>query len=149
MKLEAFQIATKTYQEMRQSSTVRPDSYTYAFWIKCCNNLLKREEVRNGARIGNGGNGADDLRSKCIKYAFEDCKKHGLLSSEVLNRLLQGSPRWLVDELLIWDRGSSESGNGIRPTISSATLREQPNHSYRKIFIRDLPPSWSRNVARR
>ena len=35
-KLEAFRIATQTYQEMRKSSCVSPDSYTYAFWFKCC-----------------------------------------------------------------------------------------------------------------
>jgi len=45
-KLRAFQVAAQTYNEMKKSSEVQPDSYTYAFWFKACNNLLPLGEVR-------------------------------------------------------------------------------------------------------
>ena len=83
-RLHAFQVATQTYQEMRQSKILHPDSFSYAFWLKCCNNLLDR----------------GPLRTKAMMYAFEECKRDGLVSSEVLTRLLQGCPKDVVANLL-------------------------------------------------
>jgi hypothetical protein len=120
---QAFQIATQTYQQMRQSPTVRPDSFTYNFWLKCCNNLLPPSE----------------LRAKCVSYAFDECKKDGLLTKEVLTRLFQGNPPALVDELL-------------ELTATPATAATHPSHvrpSYRTLSVQDLNPSWSRNASRR
>jgi hypothetical protein len=112
-KLEAFQIATRTYQEMRQSDIVRPDSFTYAFWLKCCNNLLP----------------PGDVRTKCVSYAFEECKKDGLVTKEVLTRIFQGNPPELVDQLL---------------DIANNSQRLP----YRSIQLKDLPPGWSRNGSK-
>lgn len=116
-KVEAFQIATLTYQEMRKSKLVRPDSFTYAFWFKCCNNLLP----------------SGDLRKKCVEYSFEECKKEGLVSNEVLLRLSQGNPPQLVDKLL--DLPENERVRGAKRS------------GFRRVFkMQDLPRVWSRNV---
>ena len=113
-RLKAFQIATITYKELRKSKIVSPDSFTYAFWFKCCNNLLSEGE----------------LRTKCISYAFDQCKEDGLVSAEVLNRLLAGTPPTLLSKLL------------SVPPQTSPTV-------YRSITLDDIPPSWSRNVRLR
>ena len=110
-KIEAFQIATKTYQEMRKSDMVKPDSYTYAFWFKCCNNLIPM----------------GDLRKKCVSYAFEQCKTDGLVSREVLKRLVMASHPDVLSTLL-----------GVSPKTAPAV--------FRKMRIEDLPPDWSRNI---
>mmetsp|Transcript_22975 Transcript_22975/g.56610 ORF Transcript_22975/g.56610 Transcript_22975/m.56610 type:complete len:727 (-) Transcript_22975:1657-3837(-) len=83
-KLQAFKIATKTYNEIRSSDIIEPDSFTYAFWFKCCNNLLPE------------GN----IRTKGVTYAFELCTRAGLVSSETLKRLLAGTPQKLATSLL-------------------------------------------------
>jgi hypothetical protein len=75
-KLAAFKVATKTYQDLRSSPDgLSPDSFTYAFWIKACNNLLPHDT---------------ELYVKCVTLAFEQCQKEGLVTSEVLTRLQQG-----------------------------------------------------------
>jgi len=109
-KLKAFQIAAQTYNDLRNSG-LSPDSFTYAFWFKLCNNLLPEGEVRR----------------KSISYSFEQCKKDGMLSKNVLNRLLSGTPPDILATLL-----------KIKPGTSPAT--------YRKMRLDDFPPSWSRNV---
>jgi pentatricopeptide repeat protein len=106
----AFAVATDTFQEMRKSSLVTPDSFTYAFWIKCCNNLIP----------------SGDLRNKCVSLAFEECRRGGLVTNEVLTRLFQGSPPRIVDQLLELPRTGT---------------------SYRTLTVGDLPPSWSRNTS--
>jgi hypothetical protein len=83
-ELTAFQIATRTYNDMRKSDVVKPDSFTYAFWFKCCNNLLPE----------------GDLRTKGVTYSFEQCKLDGLVSSETLRRLLAGTPPKVVCKLV-------------------------------------------------
>jgi hypothetical protein len=98
----AFTVAAKTFQDMRKSQLVTPDSFTYAFWIKCCNNL-----------IPNG-----DLRTKCVSFAFQECRKGGLVTNEVLTRLFQGSPPRIVDQLLELPR----SGTSYR----TLTVRDLP-----------------------
>jgi hypothetical protein len=74
-KIAAFQIAAKTYQEMRATEFIKADSYTYAFWLKACNNLLPA---------------STDLYQKFVVLAFEECQKDGLVNQEVLTRLQQG-----------------------------------------------------------
>jgi tetratricopeptide (TPR) repeat protein len=83
-KIQAFQVATKTYQDMRKSFLVKPDSFTYAFWIKACNNLLPKTE----------------LYDKCVTLGFEQCKQDGLVSQEVLHRLQQGASLDLCQKVL-------------------------------------------------
>lgn len=131
-KIEAFQIAAQTYQEMRKSDVVSPDSFSYAFWFKCCNNLLE----------------AGDLRSRGVAYAFEECKKEGLVNNEVLKRLFQGSPGQLVDQLL--EHNINKSNNEVSMIKSNPPpARHNDNYSYRSISVRNLPPSWSRNTRQR
>lgn len=74
-KIAAFQVAAKTYQELRSASSIKADSFTYAFWLKACNNLLPA---------------STDLYQKFVVLAFEECQKDGLVNQEVLTRLQQG-----------------------------------------------------------
>lgn len=122
-KLEAFRVATQTYQDLRQSKIVSPDEYTFAFWLKCCQNLLDPNL---------------DIRNQCIQYAFEECKQQGLVTNEVLTRLFQCSPPTLVQSVLeIEDR-----------KITNKQRRNQIVN-YRSLTSQDLPLSWSRNVRRK
>jgi hypothetical protein len=110
-KLKAFQIAAQTYNDIRSSDHISPDSYTYAFWFKLCNHLLPE----------------GDLRRKSITYSFEQCKKDGMLSRAVFERLLSGTPNDILSDIL-----------EIKPGISSAT--------FKKMKLSDFPPTWSRNI---
>lgn len=83
-KCEAFKIAAKTYNEVRKSKFVEPDSFTYAFWFKCCNNLLPQGETR----------------TKGVTLAFQQCTRSGLVAPETLKRFLAGTPQKLVTSLL-------------------------------------------------
>jgi hypothetical protein len=89
-KLRSFQVAAQTYNEMRKSSEIQPDSFTYAFWFKACNNLLPLGEMRD----------------KGLVYAFDQCKTEGLVSAETLKRLLGGTPPGLVYRLLDVEEGT-------------------------------------------
>lgn len=109
-KLNAFKIATQTYKEMRASLYVSPDSFTYAFWFKCCNNLLRDNR---------------ELKEKCMFYAFDECRKEGLVSNTVLHRLQRAISPKILEQWL----GIPKRKNGFR------TLKN-----------RDLPPDWSRNA---
>jgi len=110
-KLKAFQIAAQTYNDVRNSDYISPDSYTYAFWFKLCNRLLPE----------------GDLRRKSITYSFDQCKKDGMLSRAVLERLLKGTPNDILSEILEIELRTSAV-------------------SYKNIKLSDLPPTWSRNV---
>ena len=83
-KLKAFQIAAKTYNDIRISENISPDSYTYAFWFKLCNHLLPE----------------GDLRRKSITYSFEQCKKDGMLSKAAFEKLLRGTPNEILSDIL-------------------------------------------------
>ena len=96
-KLRAFQIAAQTYNDIRKCENVQPDSYTYAFWFKCCNNLLPE----------------GDLRTKGLTLAFEQCKSDGLVSSETLRRLLAGTPEEVARYML-----------DVDPNLSAYEFRE-------------------------
>jgi PPR repeat len=109
-KMQAFKIATKTYQDMRTSEYVRPDSFTYAFWFKCCNNLIKDNP---------------ELKEKCMFYAFDECRKEGLVSNTVLNRLQHGVPPAVLEEWV----GIPKRKNG-----------------FWDLKITELPEEWSRNA---
>ncbi|KAL3925655.1 MAG: hypothetical protein SGILL_000258 [Bacillariaceae sp.] len=95
-KLKAFHIATQTYNHLRKSEDIEPDSYTYSFWIKGSNSLLPEGE----------------LRRKCITLSFEQCQRDGLVNSSVLRRLLAGTPQDVVADLL--DLGSTTSPTSYR-----------------------------------
>jgi len=109
---EAFRLATQTYKEMRQSAYVSPDTFTYAFWFKCCSNLLDDE----------------DLKSKCIFYALDECKKDGLLSDIVIKRLQRGVPPAVLAEWL------------------QIPLRKGKKGVFRDLKAAELPAAWSRNA---
>jgi hypothetical protein len=113
-KIAAFQISSRTYNDLRKSDLVSPDSFTYAFWFKSCNNLLPEGE----------------LRTKCVTFAFEQCKLDGLVTAEVLQRLLAGTPSAVLSTLL------------DIPPATSPTV-------YRTMDVDELPPDWSRNAAKR
>jgi hypothetical protein len=108
-RTKAFRLATQTYQEMRESPYVTPDSYTYAFWFKCCHNLLEDKE----------------LKDKCMFYAFDECRREGLVSNTVLNRLQRGTRPGVLEEWL-----------GI-PKRQSGFLELKTDQ---------LPAEWSRHV---
>lgn len=113
-KLAAFQIASKTYQALRKSKHgAVPDVYTYSFWFKCCSRLLP----------------SCDLRDRCVTYAFDECKKMGLVSNEILTRLFQGNRIELVEKML--------------------EIKEQQQRPFYRshVSVASLPPSWSRNTV--
>lgn len=90
-KLQAFQVATQTYNDLRKGSHGKPDSYTYSFWFRCCKNLLPTGE----------------LRRKCISVAFGECRKDGLVSE----RLLTAIPQDILVSLLEADSRTSLQAN--------------------------------------
>jgi pentatricopeptide repeat protein len=116
-RLLAFQIATQTYQEMRQSKLIKPDSFSYAFWFKCCNNLLD----------------PGPLRTKGIMYAFEECKRDGLVSNEVLTRLVQGSPKDVVNLLLQPPQLDHDTSSTITSNINTNYAPEYNDYNNRQI----------------
>jgi len=90
-KLKAFKIAAQTYNDIRTSDLFPPDSYTYAFWFKVCNNLLPE------------GN----LRRKSVTYSFEQCKKDGMLNKAVLKRLQAGTPNDILSDIFDVNTGTT------------------------------------------
>jgi hypothetical protein len=110
-KLRSFQVAAQTYNEMRKSSYVEPDSYTYAFWFKACNNLLPEGEIRERGLV----------------YAFDQCKTEGLVSAETLKRLLGGTPPSLLSKLLDIEKGTTPS------VYRRMTIDDLPPHWSRNI----------------
>lgn len=96
-KTKAFQLAAQTYNDIRRRESVQPDSYTYAFWFKCCNNLLP---------IG-------DVRTKGVTLVFDQCKADGLVSGETLRRLLAGTPSDVATSIL-----------GLNPKTSPVIYRQ-------------------------
>ena len=110
-KLKSFKVAARTYNEMRQSENLQPDSFTYAFWFKCCNNLLPQ-----------GG-----LRTKGVSLAFQQCQADGLVSAETLKRMLAGTPPDVVAALLDLEPGTP-------PTVyRRMTLKDIPSSWCRNV----------------
>ena len=108
---QAFQIATRTFQDLRQARLA--DSYSYAFWIKCCIHLVTSEE----------------LKKKCVRYAFDECKRDGLVTAEVLFRLSQALPRHVVMEEMLEGKVSATGGDAA---------------SHANVSVNDLPKDWTR-----
>ena len=73
----SFEIALRAFQALRSSEVDRPDSFTFAFMIKACNNLIP----------------AGSLRTKIILQTFNECCKAGYVNDTILNRLWQGVTR--------------------------------------------------------
>ena len=112
-KLKAFHIATQTYNDLRKAAKLHPDSFTYSFFLKSAINLLPE---------------GSELKTKCMKVCFDQCRRDGLVNSAVLRRLQsQNTPNAVLADLL-------ELGNTPSPT------------SYRQLVLDDLPPQWSRNT---
>ena len=122
----SFQIALRAFQELRTASGVapvngcvvdpcHPDSFTFAFMMKACTNLLPEGK----------------LRTKVISKTFQDCCKSGYLNDAVLDRLWQGVSKETFYELL-----------DQRPSYSSGKRNVYRNQS--PIGANDLPESWSR-----
>jgi len=120
-KVRAFQIGAQSYNDIRKCETVQPDSYTYAFWFKCCNNLLSE----------------GDLRTKGLTLAFEQCKIDGLVSSETLRRLLAGTPPTVVRSMLNTD-----------PNLSGQELRELSIDDLPASWSRNVRPAKQMSSSR-
>ena len=71
-KSNAFKIALNAFQELRKQNIA--NSFTYAFFIKACVNLLP----------------PSDVRSKIIEQAFMECCKDGQVTDQVIHRVLRG-----------------------------------------------------------
>lgn len=126
-KLQAFQVAAQTFQEMKLYAL--PDSFTYAFWIKACNNLLPPNS---------------DLHAKCVSFAFEQCKEEGLVTNEVLNRLQQGASMILLRRLLELEKDDRDDTE--RRQANSGFSRSKNNVMDGYLQIHDLPSAWSRRT---
>ena len=68
----SFEIALRAFQALRKDGLC--DSFTFAFMIKACNNLLPSGE----------------LRSKVISKTFVECCQNGHLNDTILDRLWRG-----------------------------------------------------------
>eukprot|EP00977_Amphora_coffeiformis_P004686 scaffold1001_cov169-Amphora_coffeaeformis.AAC.33 len=108
---QTFQIATRTFQDLRQARLA--DSYSYAFWIKCCIHLVTSEE----------------LKKNCVRYAFDECKRDGLVTAEVLFRLSQALPRHVVMEEMLEGKVSASGGGAA---------------THANVSVNDLPKAWTR-----
>ena len=133
-KKEAFGIAVKAFQELRAATAsepddsgciidpCHPDSFTYAFMLKCCNNLL-----------GAGSQG----HMKVSRQTFKACCSAGYLNDAVLSRLWNGlSPDQFFDLVEV----------GAKQVSVERHSRECP------IKASELPSAWSRccnSVTRR
>ena len=82
--MESFKIALATFQDLCSDSNYETNSYTYAFFIKACSNLLPITE----------------LRLEMINYLFEQCCNQGKLSKAVLSRLINSVPRRDAQQIL-------------------------------------------------
>lgn len=79
----SFEIAIRAFQELRKTGDAgsdhndacQPDSFTFAFVLKACNNLLP---------IGS------PLRTKVLTHTFQECCRAGYLNDAVLDRLWNG-----------------------------------------------------------
>ena len=133
---QAFCVAAQTYKDIRNSpynQTVQSDSFTYGFWMKCCNNLLDQGNPQQA-----------ELREKCLRFAFDECKERGLVTKEILTRLYQGCSTDTVREILqesleTESTGFSSRHLGRQEAFSNTVLPPDISH---------LPPSWSRNTRK-
>ena len=80
----SFEVALRAFQELRSLSNeqssdapddINPDSFTYAFMLKACNNHLPK---------------GSSVRAKTLKHTFKECCRTGHLNGAVLDRLYTG-----------------------------------------------------------
>lgn len=125
----SFEVALRAFQELRKSSTIEPDadgcvvdpchpdSFTFAFMLKACKNLLPSGE----------------LRTKVMSQTFRECCRLGYLNDAVLDRLWHGVSSDQFYELI---EGNYPDYHG--PGKKSVHQNKSPIHSS------DLPMSWSK-----
>ncbi|KAL7537847.1 hypothetical protein ACHAXR_008117 [Thalassiosira sp. AJA248-18] len=130
----SFEIALRAFQELRKASTVdpdtngcildpcHPDSFTFAFMIKACKNLLP----------------TGSLQAKVISQTFQECCRSGYLNDAVLDRLWQGAPTETFYELI-----------KEKPPTNSFAGQRNVYQNKSPIRACDLPMSWSRCCKRR
>eukprot|EP00559_Dactyliosolen_fragilissimus_P007328 CAMPEP_0184868714 /NCGR_PEP_ID=MMETSP0580-20130426/31502_1 /TAXON_ID=1118495 /ORGANISM="Dactyliosolen fragilissimus" /LENGTH=226 /DNA_ID=CAMNT_0027369781 /DNA_START=413 /DNA_END=1091 /DNA_ORIENTATION=- len=70
-RMEAFDVATATLEELLQSNKLKPDSNSFALYIKACGKLALPSHIVQPA----------------MEKAFNTCKQLGLDSEYVLNQL--------------------------------------------------------------
>mmetsp|Transcript_24616 Transcript_24616/g.59363 ORF Transcript_24616/g.59363 Transcript_24616/m.59363 type:complete len:1149 (+) Transcript_24616:113-3559(+) len=130
----SFEIALRAFQELRKASLLKedangciadmchPDSFTFAFMLKACNNLLP----------------PGSLRTKVIAQTFNECCRSGYLNDAVLDRLWRGLSAEKFYEL-VDERPRSYPGK------KTSFQNKSP------IRADDLPMRWSRycNSAKR
>mmetsp|Transcript_12245 Transcript_12245/g.17559 ORF Transcript_12245/g.17559 Transcript_12245/m.17559 type:complete len:321 (+) Transcript_12245:93-1055(+) len=129
-----FQIALKAFQELREGKRIRrtnsnksvaiPDSFTYAYFIKACCNLLPPSKSRH----------------EIISKALEECTNDGYLSEEVWRRGMAGVSKEEMKEILILLLPNSIE-EGYRSMVDMLYLGD--------LRVTDLPRQWSRNIGGR
>ncbi|KAL9190904.1 hypothetical protein ACHAXT_000610 [Thalassiosira profunda] len=119
----SFEIAIRAFQELRKASSVEPDtngcavdpchpdSFTFAFMLKACKNLLPP-----GA-----------LRAKVVSQTFRECSQTGYMNDAVLDRLWQCAAPEEFYELI--GEGHSIGMNSKYQNRSPARADELP-HSW-------------------
>eukprot|EP00977_Amphora_coffeiformis_P001907 scaffold362_cov176-Amphora_coffeaeformis.AAC.33 len=83
-EVEAFQIATKLFEEVMNTPDLQPTSLTFGWFIQACGRLRVPEAIRNAY----------------IERAFNLCCERGLVNDFVLRRLLGAGPEDLLGKLL-------------------------------------------------
>lgn len=123
----SFEIAIRAFQELRKTSTSEeinkkdgeprhPDSFTYAFMLKACTNLLP-----HGA-----------FRTKVMTQTFLECCRSGYLNDAVLGRLRQGVSTEDFYEMI--DLPLPTYYDGYQKISSGNDVQ-----------AKDLPDAWSRS----
>lgn len=124
----SFEVAVRAFQEIRKSKTTKhtdmkdgiqdpchPDSFTFSFMIKACNNLLP----------------SGPLRTEVISQVFRECCRSGYLNDAILDRAWRGlSPETFY--LLV-------EKNSLTTPPKVGNVPSKP-----PIAIAALPSSWSR-----
>mmetsp|Transcript_24513 Transcript_24513/g.43993 ORF Transcript_24513/g.43993 Transcript_24513/m.43993 type:complete len:1175 (-) Transcript_24513:18-3542(-) len=122
----SFEIAIRAFNELRKTSSVEPDtngrvvdpchpdSFTFAFMLKACNNLLP----------------SGSLRTKVMSQTFQECCRSGYLNDAVLDRLWRGVSTEMFYELIEEEPQTYSSGG--RKNNNSPSQADK------------LPMSWSR-----
>ena len=110
----SFEIAIKAFQELRKmappsnddyscsTDAYHPDSFTYGFMLKACNNLLP----------------PSPLRTKVATQVFKECCKRGYCNNEVMKRL-----RWCLDTNDFYSLVGSSKREGLIDDIPASWSR--------------------------
>lgn len=109
-EIEAFNIATKLFDELLDSNYLKPTALTYAWFIQCCGRLRVPKSMRNAY----------------IERAFHSCCEQGLVNAFVLKRLLGAAPDELLRELLSpTKRGGDWKPSHVRVSMLPASWKAQ------------------------